>query len=276
MNGAINVQSAKGLGTKFEVRFPDIDIVESIGLEEEPQVKDISDINFDGQTIVVADDNGKNRSLIKEYIKSCGLTIVEAVNGQEAIDRAGKNNTSLVLMDIKMPTVSGIEATRILKNGSMEDKPIIALTADISEKTREEATMCGFDAILLKPISKKTLFEELMKWIPYSRNRQDDNGHIQKNHKVKIDFDQSKKGVILRELRLIKDEELEKISKTMIISDITRFAGKIKQIGYDNGSCYLEEWGKILKRNAENYRKKRTQEMINQYPELIAIINDGQ
>ena len=276
MNGAINVQSAKGLGTKFEVRFPDIDIVESIGLEEEPQVKDISDINFDGQTIVVADDNSKNRSLIKEYIKSCGLTIVEAVNGQEAIDRAGKNNTSLVLMDIKMPTVSGIEATRILKNGSMEDKPIIALTADISEKTREEATMCGFDAILLKPISKKTLFEELMKWIPYSRNRQDDNGHIQKNHKVKIDFDQSKKGVILRELRLIKDEELEKISKTMIISDITRFAGKIKQIGYDNGSCYLEEWGKILKRNAENYRKKRTQEMINQYPELIAIINDGQ
>ena len=94
--------------------------------------------------------------------------------------------------------------------------------------------------------------------------------------KVKIDYDQSKKGAILRELKLIKDEELEKISKTMIISDITRFAGKIEQIGCDNGSCYLEEWGKILKRNAESYRKKRTQEMINQYPELIAIINDGQ
>lgn len=273
MNGEISIESEKEKGTRFEVRLPKIQIVENHEKEEDLAMDDITNIIFDEQIVIVADDNKNNRSLIIEYTKNCGLKIIEASNGQQAIDKAISLKPALILMDIKMPTMGGIEATRVLKNGELKGTPIIALTADTTEQTRDEAIRSGFDSVLLKPISKKTLFIELMAWLNFSRVMEFGNGPT-KTLKVKIDFEPEKKHDVLKELKALQEGELQQISKTMIISDISNFAVKVEEIGCKYGSCYLEEWGKVLKRNAQNYKKKVTQKMIGQYPEIIDMISD--
>jgi CheY-like chemotaxis protein len=276
MNGSISVENNKPQGTIFEVRFPKIEIVNDQEKKGETDFNITSDILFHGQVVLIADDNQRNRSLLREYTKTCGLKIVEAKNGKEAVDITETQNVSLVLIDIKMPIMGGIEATRMIKQGAGAKIPIIAITADISDQTKDEAIASGVDSILLKPISRKTLVEEIMKWLPHRKIETENPNTQNKGIKVKVDIDPDRKAEILKSLETLKTNELEKISRTMIISDIKDFAGKVEKIGCDFGSCYLEEWGKLLKKNAENYRNKKTQEMVNQYPDLIEMINDGQ
>lgn len=276
MNGSIRVENAKPQGTIFEVRFPEFEIAQGEEGEGGKEYDSPHSIIFEEQVVLVADDNQKNRTLIKEYTKNNGLRIIEAKNGKEAVNITETQTVSLALIDIKMPIMDGIEAVRQIKQGAGANIPTIALTADISVQTRDGAIDAGFDSILLKPIGKKTLFEELMKWLQYRKIETESQKTKSNGLKVKIDIDPANKGKIIEALQRLMDSELEKISRTMIISDITAFAGKVEKIGCDFGSCYLEEWGKLLRKNAENYRNKKTQEMVSQYPDLIALINDSQ
>jgi PAS domain S-box-containing protein len=273
MGAKVDICSEKGKGTKFGVNFPNVEIVECPGRAKEKINKIKKDIRFEGQNIVVADDNRKNRNLIKEYTKNYDLNIIEAKNGRQAVRLVEEGGISLVLMDIKMPIMNGIKATKKIKKGEMKDIPIIAITADTREETKIEVVECGFDLILLKPISKDTLTKELIKYLSHSLSA--DEFEIDTKAKVFIDYEESKKGEILEEMNMLMFNELEKITKTMIISDITKFAEKIKNIGTKYKSNYLEEWGKNLERNAVNFRNRKIQEMLNQYPDLILTINDA-
>lgn len=260
MGGEIRIKSEKGAGTAFEIRFSDMKVVKKVEKGAGIAFEYAIHVKFKGQRILVADDNEKNIKLISEYTKSHGLKILTASNGKEAIDRMKKYHVALVLMDIKMPVLNGIEATRILKTGEKKDTPIIAITADITEKTRLAAVECGFNSILYKPVSKTELLNELKKWLHYT------------NVSPKIDCDRDKRADLLGELILLQEDELNKISKTMIISNIARFAKKVEKIGCDYRCGYLEGWGRALGSNAKSFNKKNIQEMLSYYPDLIRSI----
>jgi CheY-like chemotaxis protein len=116
--------------------------------------------------ILVAEDNLPNRELIREILETCGHEVVEAEDGQQALDRVKQTKPDLVLLDIQMPVLDGYAVLRELRHTPcFADLKILALTAYAMQGDREKALQSGFDGYLTKPIDIKGLTEELQKFL---------------------------------------------------------------------------------------------------------------
>lgn len=116
--------------------------------------------------ILIVDDDAKNLKLVRDILNSNGYLTFEAVNGKEAIELAINQIPDLILMDIQMPVMDGLQAIRILKtNDDAKHIPIIALTAFSMKGDKEKVLLYGADDYLSKPISIKILLGLIKKYI---------------------------------------------------------------------------------------------------------------
>lgn len=106
-----------------------------------------------GKTILIAEDEAMNFTLLSEIFKKRGMTILKAVTGNEAVDQFLKNQNTIdiILMDIKMPEKNGYEATKEIK-AVKEDVPVIAQTAYAMSGEKELSNEAGCDAYITKPV----------------------------------------------------------------------------------------------------------------------------
>jgi two-component system, cell cycle response regulator DivK len=105
------------------------------------------------KTILVVEDYDDTRLLLEEWLKVRNFRVIQARDGWEAIDLAVREHPSLILMDINIPVIDGIEVTCMLKEiQTIKDVPIVALTGNDSAETREDAADVGVDAFLTKPL----------------------------------------------------------------------------------------------------------------------------
>ncbi len=131
-----------------------------------------SDSHFSGGRVLLVEDNAFNRMVVLEILKNAGLDVVVAENGLEAVEAAGTERFDIVLMDIQMPKMDGIEATRRIRelpNG--RDLPIIAMTAYATKEECERSITAGMDEHITKPIDYKSLLTMLSRWLPLERNK---------------------------------------------------------------------------------------------------------
>jgi CheY-like chemotaxis protein len=128
--------------------------------------------------ILMADDSHDNRALIRAYLKKTPYLLVEAEDGQAAIDKFVAGNFDLVLMDIQMPNVDGYEATSTIRvwevANSRRRTPIVALTASALEEAVHRTREAGCDAHITKPVKKSTLLGAIRDAI--ERGALDDEG----------------------------------------------------------------------------------------------------
>lgn len=110
--------------------------------------------------VMVAEDNDFNRLLLNRILTQAGASVAETTNGEEAIETAQHESFDLIIMDVHMPKVDGIQATRAIKAFS-PDTPIIALTANVIESEHRKLQAAGIDRILLKPIDDAELKQTL-------------------------------------------------------------------------------------------------------------------
>lgn len=104
------------------------------------------------KTILVADDNSANRELIAEILQSKGYHVIEARDGQQALEEVAKATPDLVLLDIHMPNLNGYEAlARLRADERYRELPIVALTASAMRGDEDEALGSGFTAFIAKP-----------------------------------------------------------------------------------------------------------------------------
>lgn len=115
------------------------------------------------KTILIAEDNESN-FILMTYILRKHYQILRAHDGLEAVDMADKGGFDLILMDIKMPMMDGLEATRIIKE-KHPAIPIIALTANAFDTDRELAIQAGCDGFLSKPVNTVTCLDMIAKYI---------------------------------------------------------------------------------------------------------------
>ena len=160
LGGTITVESHPGKGSCFQFFLP-LDEINLLTIRPTilPKMnKDLSTAN-----ILIAEDEQMNFKLLEVILKNKVGHLDHANNGKEAIELASKNNYDLVLMDIKMPVMSGIEATKILK-ARFPHLPVIAQTAFTLPEERLNALDAGCDDFLAKPIDKLQLFEMINKY----------------------------------------------------------------------------------------------------------------
>jgi two-component system sensor histidine kinase/response regulator len=119
-----------------------------------------------GARVLLVDDNVVNQQVAAELLKSMGLIIDYAANGQEAVDAVSGTDYDLVFMDIQMPVMGGYEATALIrKNDRYAELPIIAMTAHVMSGVREECLAIGMNDYLSKPIDPARLRNLLARWI---------------------------------------------------------------------------------------------------------------
>lgn len=113
-------------------------------------------------TIAIIEDNLSNMKLIKCILEKAGYKTISADNARQGIDIVKAKLPALVLMDIQMPGLDGIEATKILKSDpETEMIPVLALTAKAMDNDREEILAAGCDAYTSKPIKYKELLLQI-------------------------------------------------------------------------------------------------------------------
>jgi len=157
MNGTIDVKSEKGKGTQFimEVRLLKGNI---------DNLADSSVINqhlLQGTHILLAEDNVMNRYIANKSLSHFGCTVDEAENGYAALELLKKNQYDMILMDIQMPELDGVETTRIIRNELKLKIPIIAITANAFKKDIDLYLSIGMNAYVTKPFEEEVLFDTI-------------------------------------------------------------------------------------------------------------------
>jgi two-component system, cell cycle response regulator DivK len=119
---------------------------------------------MNGAKILVADDNDASRELIREVLEMSGYDVVEAADGQEAVNRARESSPDLVLVDIQMPRLDGYGVLRELRaDPRFSGLHVVALTAYAMQGDRDRALDAGFDGYITKPVDIAALRQEIRK-----------------------------------------------------------------------------------------------------------------
>lgn len=164
MGGRITVSSNYGEGSTFRINIEQdlISMEAPIGSSEEIEI-DYS--LHTGKRILVVDDSKINLKVANNILKPYNFTIVEACSGFEALELAETQTFDLILMDIMMPKMNGVECLRRLKEIPGFDIPVVALTADAIEGQDEKYIQAGFNDYLSKPIDRYQLNRVLNKYL---------------------------------------------------------------------------------------------------------------
>ena len=111
-----------------------------------------------GERILVVEDNEKNMKLFRDVLSATGYRTLEATTGGEAVEMATEHAPDLVLMDIQMPDIDGVEALRRLRAGARTSSlRVLAVTAQAMQGDREHFLAAGFDGYLSKPVNVQEL-----------------------------------------------------------------------------------------------------------------------
>jgi two-component system, cell cycle response regulator DivK len=120
--------------------------------------------------ILYVEDNVLNMRLVRKLLMSAGYTMIEAVDGRSGVKLAETEKPDLILMDINLPDIDGIEATRQLKSCSeLANIPVIALTANAMHGDRERFMSSGCDGYIAKPIARRELLDAISELLNQTR-----------------------------------------------------------------------------------------------------------
>ncbi|MFG0833452.1 response regulator [Aeromonas bivalvium] len=126
-----------------------------------------------GTRVLLAEDNRVNQQLIIEYLKRVEVQVTVVTNGREAVERVAEQPFDVILMDLQMPVLDGLDATRqIRKMVDKHDVPIIALTASAMPGDRERCLGVGMNGYVTKPVSKLDLYNNLLQWLKQAPGEQ--------------------------------------------------------------------------------------------------------
>ena len=168
MGGTIKIQSEVGIGTKVEV-FLSFKIA-AIKSDEKKKIGITQNRDLTGIHVLLVEDNELNREIAKFILEDEHMIVTEAENGQEAIEifsKSKQNTFDLILMDIMMPVLDGIEATKVIRSLDRRDAakiPIFAMTANAFIEDQQKTKQAGMNEHISKPIDVAQLIDKIAKY----------------------------------------------------------------------------------------------------------------
>ncbi|MCB9233284.1 MAG: response regulator [Bacteroidia bacterium] len=169
LGGKLGMESTKGVGSKFffELELPQGKLEKENTFPEKNQAT----AQLKGVRVLLVEDNLYNRELAAAMLEESGIVMVWAENGRVGLEKLRQEAFDLVLMDIQMPEMGGIEATRIIRQEMGLKIPIIALTANAMEGQKDSYLEAGMDSYLSKPFDPRQLISTILDLVNQSRQR---------------------------------------------------------------------------------------------------------
>ncbi len=270
MGGNIDIKSQKGIGTKvtFELLLPKGDVSKLRFAAEKIEAS-----AFTGKHILIVEDNEMNRFIALQSLHYFGCTVDEAVNGQEAIDKAKAKSYDLILMDIQMPVMDGLEATLKIRNDFKIKTPIIALTANAFRHDIERYLKAGMDNFVTKPFSEEELYAKLIPFLSETKIKNENEEFLSEeplfNLKVLEELSHGDQNFITHMLRLfvkISGEaiiEFDDALKRNDFAQINKIAHRIKPSIDNMGITILKDKIRELENFPEDGDSKDRTELID-------------
>ncbi len=165
MKGEISVQSKKNIGTSITVNLP---IDKGSQKTRKEVFKEMQNISIEGTKVLLVEDNELNQMVAENSLNhfKCNVTIAD--NGRKALDILKKERFDIVLMDIQMPEMDGIEATKNFRKEYGKETPIIALTANAFKTEIDNCIKAGMNDYITKPFAEENLLNIIYK---YTKNQ---------------------------------------------------------------------------------------------------------
>lgn len=250
MKGEITVHSTKGKGSCFRLR---LEIKKGHTQKGDEKLFDNRVVGIqtiaEANKVLVVDDIMENRSLIRETLKTAGFQVFEAENGKEAIEKFKKIKPHIILMDILMPVMNGLEATKIIrKSQEGHDIPIIAVTSSVFENEKNKIMDSGVSGYLARPFKEKQLFEVIAECI--------DIEYIYENEEIESSVNKHKFDI--ESMKELQKELVDKMKEATINGDSDRLFELVEEVFQ-----LSPEIGEELSELANNYK----------YEELLILFN---
>ena len=168
MGGTISFESEQDVGTTFDIEIPfQIDHNKQC---EEHKKKEVKETSIKGVNVLLAEDNELNMEIAEFVLESAGAKVIKAFNGKEALEifkASEQGEIDVILMDVMMPVMDGLEAARYIRRSNKEnarDIPIIAMTANAFTEDRRRVLEAGMNEHLAKPLESEVLIEMIAKY----------------------------------------------------------------------------------------------------------------
>jgi PAS domain S-box-containing protein len=278
MGGTIKLKSSVGKGSTFQVVLKKVEVAPGGARVETLEETNIETVSFENASILIVDDVRSNRELIKEFLSSLALVLLEAENGREAVEMARQHRPDVIIMDIRMPVMDGYEATRILKaDEGLKTIPVIALTASVMKGKEKAIRTIGCDGYLKKPVTRDAILAELKRFLPYSVKKQEEEAP-----KAAVTTAAPLSPPVLAKLpqliSLLEGDftgKWNEINRTFVVDEIEDFANSIEKVGLEYQLPILSGWGEELKNHTGVLDIEKMQETINAFPRLIEKIKQA-
>ncbi|WP_156901893.1 response regulator [Azohydromonas australica] len=168
MDGQAGADSAPGRGSLFWFtawlgRGEPVQAAAPAGVQAEAELRQ----RHAGARVLLVEDNAINREVALELLRGVGLAVDVAQDGEAALAQLRRERYALVLMDVQMPVLDGLQATRALRaQPALAALPVIAMTANAFEEDRAECLAAGMSDFIGKPVNPQALYAALLKWLP--------------------------------------------------------------------------------------------------------------
>ena len=164
MGGELRVSSAPGKGSLFWFEIDMPALRDALARDDAFSARQRHVVGYSGRvnTVLIVDDYEANRAVLKDFFTPLGFTVIEAVNGQDAIEKAVARRPDVILIDVIMPVMDGLETTRRLRQmPEFRDVVILAISASVAAEKQQECLTAGCNRFLAKPFRLKELLELL-------------------------------------------------------------------------------------------------------------------
>ncbi|MFB3133912.1 MAG: response regulator, partial [Rhodothermales bacterium] len=254
------VKSTLGQGSVFwlELDLPALEITLAPSPEEK---KSITGFAGRARKILVVDDKQENRSVLTGLLAPLGFELVEAADGQEALEQAAAFQPDLILMDLVMPVMDGFEATRRLRQvPALKAVPVIALSASVFEYTLQQSMEVSCDDFIPKPVRIDVLLEKLethlgLEWIYRDDRDGSEEDEAPAGVAVSVESNDAAVGPTVEEARV-----LYALAMQGDIQGILAQLDQIESLGDPN-----HPFGARLRDLARGYRMEQIRELIKPY-----------
>jgi CheY-like chemotaxis protein/anti-sigma regulatory factor (Ser/Thr protein kinase) len=162
--GNIEVESSPGEGSRFTITLPGAFPIEEPLMKNKPSREPLRQERLSSpRRVLVVDDRATNLRLLEEFLTTAGFNVETARSGEEGVEMAGRGEYDLILMDIKMPGMGGVDAMKAIRSMSRKELKIFALTASAMKGSKEGLLEMGFDDYISKPVDLPGLLVKIKK-----------------------------------------------------------------------------------------------------------------